>query len=67
MEMIKQVGEVCLVILGVFAAGAIFLFTVSLLLTALFLAVACARELWDIYLADIFANMRKRLKKEEKC
>ena len=71
LSIIKTVGSFSSIVLAVFVAGVMFLFVVALLLTATFLGVSCARELWDIYLAEVFEKMResirKRTKEEGKC
>ncbi len=52
--------EILAKIMGYFLIAIMFLFGTALILTALFLAIACACELWDIYLKDIFRRIRER-------
>ena len=63
--MMKDLMNLAFHVLGAFVAGLIFIYVVVLLLAAIFLAVACACELWDIYLKDIFRQLRRKRNGED--
>lgn len=66
LEALKWTGMFALLILSIFLIGLIFLFVASLLIMAIYLAVSCACELWDIYIKNTFKELRnKRNKRKE--
>ena len=62
LEAVKWTGTFAMTILAVFLIGLIFLFLASILLMAIYLAVSCACELYDIYIRQIFNDLRRKRK-----
>ena len=59
-EFIKWVFILVGYLLGISVAGLLFIFTASLVIITIVVAIACACEMWDIYLKPRFGKMRRR-------
>ena len=64
LEAVKWTGIFAMTILAIFLIGLIFLFLASILLMAIYLAVSCACELYDIYIRQIFIDLRRKRKEK---
>jgi len=56
----KFLGQMILLGSGIVILVLAFTLILAIFLTAIFLAIACGCELWDIYLSGIFRRIRKR-------
>lgn len=65
LEPIKAIVDPCLYVLGIFVAGLIFLFCVSILIVASYLAIVIGRDLYNLYIKDLIEILRKRKGKHE--
>ena len=59
--MIQKAAEMILKVLATFMVGLMFLMTISLILTAIVLSIAVAREIYDIYLKDLVWKVKRKI------
>ena len=58
--MIQKGIELIIRLLSMFTIGVMFLFAVSLMLSASILALACARGVYDFYISDLMKKAKKK-------